>query len=175
MRVAILCLVCFQIGCSGPGVKVETGKSKVVSGKDACSLLTLGDAQEVYGADMQPSDRNRAASGPGADVSTCTYQNDRTPMSIVTLTAVWARTEANPFSDRDAYLAQLAAQMPDLAGEKEMQKIDFQGLPAIWQVSLRQMIIFKNGAMVTLNADAAPGKDKRQTTEVLMARIAGRL
>ena len=63
----------------------------------------------------------------------------------------------------------------ELAGDLKMEKIDFHGSPAIWQGALGQMAVFKSGVMATLNADPAPGKDKRQTIEVLMTRIAGRL
>ncbi len=175
MRGFLVLLICLQIGCSSQGVKVETGKSEV-AGKDACALFTLADAQAVYGSDMAASKRNVASSGPAANLSTCTYQNDRDPMSIATVSVIWTKSTAHPLANRESYLAGLENSLgKETFSGMKMEQIEFQGLPAIWSVSLGQMTVFKQGAMATLLADAAPGKNKRQTAEALMAKVAARL
>lgn len=173
---AVLALAGVLLGCSGSPSEqstITTGSSQV-QGRDSCELLTLADVQEVYGNDMTPSDLNRAASGRGADLSTCTYANDRMPMSAATLMVVWPKGAGNPLADRDGYIDQLRSELPEDV-EIEMEKAEFQGLPAIWQPELGSLIVFKDGAQATVTADASPGNDVRGTVEVLMAKVVARL
>ncbi len=175
MRALLVLLICLQIGCSRGGVKVETGKSEV-GGQDSCALFTLADVQAVYGSDMAPSKRNVAAGGPAANLSTCSYQTDKDPMSMATLSVIWTKSAANPLSNRESYIAGLESSLgKETFSSMKMEQIEFQGLPAIWAAGLGQMVVFKRGASATLLADAAPGKSRRQTVEMLMAKVAGRL
>jgi hypothetical protein len=172
--IPVLFVVSFA-GCSGntstEQVEVKQG-SAVGAGRDSCSFLTLADVQEVYGPDMKKSETNRSFSGPSNDLSTCTYEGGE-PLRVVTMMATWSKTE-NSMSSRDAYAASAEKDIPaELREALAVEKVDFQGLPALWQAG--QLRVFKEGVMLSILADPAPGKDAKQTMEVLMSNAIGRL
>jgi hypothetical protein len=163
------------MGCSNstPTEQVEVKEqSAVAAGKDACSFLTLDDVKELYGPNMKKSERNRSFSGPSSDVSTCTYEGEE-PFVVATMMATWSKTE-NPMASRDAYAASAENDVPaELRKALAVEKIDFQGLPALWQAG--QLKVFKEGVMLSILADASPGKDAKQTMEAFMSKAVGRL
>jgi hypothetical protein len=161
-------------GCSGTPagtVEVKSG-SEAAKGRDSCAYLTLSDVQEVYGPAMKKSEENRSFAGPSNDVSLCTYQGED-PLLVVTLMATWSKME-NPMSSRDAYAASAQQGVPeDLRKDLAVEKVEFQGLPALWQTG--QLKVFNKGVMLSILADAAPGKDARQTMETLMSKAIAKL
>mgnify|MGYP001260770865 CR=1 FL=1 len=159
-------------GCSG-GTSVDVKKdSEVAAGRDACSLMTLEDMREVYGIEMKKSDTNRSFSGPSNDVSLCTYEGGD-PLVVATMMATWAKND-NPLASRDAFVESLEKSLsPDLKEQFKVEKVEFQGLPALWQSG--QLQVFNKGAMLSVLADPAPGKEKKQTIETLMSKALGRL
>jgi hypothetical protein len=161
-------------GCSSnTPTQVEVKQeSAVAAGRDSCMFLTLDDVKEMYGPAMKKSDTNRSFAGPSNDVSICTYEGGD-PLVVVTLMATWSKT-ANPMASRDAYAASAETDIPpDLRKELAVEKVDFQGVPALWQAG--QLKVFKEGVMLSILADAAPGKDAKQAMEALMAKAITRL
>jgi len=158
-------------GCSSTSVEVKQ-HSDVAAGRDACSLMTLEDMREVYGFEMKKSDTNRSFSGPSNDVSLCTYEGGD-PLVLVTMMATWSKTD-NPMASRDAFVESLEKSVSaDLREELKVEKVEFQGLPALWQSG--QLQVFNKGAMLSILADPARGKDKKQTVETLMSKAISRL
>jgi hypothetical protein len=159
-------------GCSG-GTSVDVKKdSEAASGRDACLLMTLEDMREVYGIEMKKSDTNRSFSGPSNDVSLCTYEGGD-PLIVATMMATWSKND-NPMASRDAFVESLEKSISaELKEELKVEKVEFMGLPALWQVG--QLQVFNKGAMLTILADPARGKDKKQTIETLMSKALGRL
>jgi hypothetical protein len=87
--------------------------------------------------------------------------------------ATWSKND-NPMASRDAFVESLEKSISaELKEEFKVEKVEFQGLPALWQVG--QLQVFNKGAMLTILADPAPGKDKKQTIETLMSKALGRL
>jgi hypothetical protein len=82
-----------------------------------------------------------------------------------------------------SFFKQRVASSPVASAEKDIpaeflealavEKADFQGLPALWQAG--QLKVFKQGVMLSILADAAAGKDARQTMEALMAKAVARV
>jgi hypothetical protein len=177
LTIAIVTGVLIVYGCSrGPdeaaSVEVARGDSRV-EGKDACELMTLADVQEIYAQPMMKSDRNLGVSGPSANVATCTYQNE-SALLVATLMATWSKTAEGPLASRDAYALSAERDVPpELRKDLAVEKVDFQGLPALWQAG--QLKVFKAGTMLSILADPAAGKDARQTIEALMAKAVGRI
>ena len=180
-RLIALLLVILFTGCSSstPDQIAVKQDSAVTAERDACNFLTLGDVQEIYGPTMKKSEGvNLGVTGPSNDVATCTYQGGD-PLVLATMMATWSKME-NPTSSRDAYAKSAEA---FVAGEKDVsgdlkeamkvEKIDFQGLPALWQAG--QLKVFKNGVMLSILADAAKGKTAKETMELFMTKAAGRL
>jgi hypothetical protein len=160
------------VGCSSAPVEVKQD-SKVAAGRDACSLMTLEDMRDVYGFEMKKSDTNRSFSGPSNDVSTCQYEGGD-PLVLATMMATWSKND-NPMASRDAFVESLEKSIPaELKEELKVEKVEFQGLPALWQKS-GQLQVFNKGAMLAILADPAAGKDKKKTVETLMAKALGRL
>lgn len=162
-------------GCSSntptQEVAVKEG-STVAAGRDSCMFLTLDDVKTMYGPAMKKSERNNSFAGPSNDVSTCTYEGGE-PFVVATMMVTWSKT-ANPMASRDAYAASAETDIPaDLKKALAVEKVDFQGLPALWQAG--QLKVFKEGVMLSILADAAPGKDAKQTMEALMAKGISRL
>lgn len=149
--------------------------SQPAKGRDACALLTLDDVRAAFGPAMTKSDGlgNMNTSGPSNDLSTCTYQGGE-PLHVVTLMATFTNSaEGNPMASRDAYVKAAEEQPPDMREALKCEKVDFQGLPGLWQAG--QLKVFKAGAMLSILADAAPGKSAKETMEALMAKAVGRL
>jgi hypothetical protein len=158
--------------CSGGTVVDVKQDSEAVAGRDACSLMTLADMLEVYGFEMKKSDTNRSFSGPSNDVSLCTYEGGD-PLVLATMQATWSKTN-NPLTSRDAFVESLEKSIsPDLKDALKVEKVEFQGLPALWQSG--QLTVFNKGATLSILADPAPGKDKKQTIETLMSKALARL
>jgi hypothetical protein len=154
----------------GGGTAAATRK-----GRDACGFLTLDDVRQAYGPAMKKSEGvgNLDMSGPSNDVSTCTYEGGD-PLVVVTMMATFSNSaQGNPMASRDAYVKAAEDQPPDIRDALKCEKVDFQGLPALWQAG--QLKVFKAGAMLSILADPAPGKSAKETMEVLMARAVGRL
>lgn len=153
-------------------VEVKQG-SQAAAGRDACSFLTLDDVREAYGPFMDKSKGDRSFSGSSADVTTCTYEGGK-PFIVATMMATWSKTAGNPLGSRDAYAVSAEKDVPaDLRASLAVEKVDFQGLPALWQAG--QLKVFKEGVMLSILANAAPGKSAKQTMELLMSKAVGRL
>lgn len=162
------------VGCSGgTTAPVEVKEdSTAAAGRDSCALLTLEDVQQTYGPAMKKSETNRSFSGPSNDVSICSYEGGE-PFVVATMMATWAKTE-NPMASRDAYAESAEKDIPaNLKEAMKVEKVEFQGLPALWQTG--QLKVFNKGVMLSILADAAPGKDAKQTMEALMSKAIGRL
>jgi hypothetical protein len=164
-------------GCSqGPKdtseIKTDSGQS-AAAGKDACEFMTLADVQDVYGHAMKKSDNNRNFAGPSADVSTCTYEGGDN-LRVATMMTTWSKTKSGALASRDTYADSAQKDVPaNLREALAVEKVDFQGLPALWQAG--QLKVFKEGVMLSVLADPASGKDARATIETLMAKAVGRL
>jgi hypothetical protein len=176
LKIAVF-LLCILAACSGTpeqteNVEVARGDSGV-GGRDSCEIMTLTDVQEIYAESMVKSDRNVGATGPSADVSTCTYQN-KDATYVATMMATWSKSDDSPLATRDQYAESAARDVPaELREALAVEKVEFQGLPGLWQAG--QLKVFKDGVMLSVLADAAPGKDAKQTIEALMTKAAGRL
>jgi hypothetical protein len=177
MRIALVVLLCVAAACSSTpeeagDVELVRGESNV-GGHDACEFMTQADVEEVYGESMTKSDRNVGAAGPSADVSTCTYQNSNVT-SVVTMMATWSKSDDVALASRDSYAESAERDVPpELRAALAVEKVDFQGLPALRQAG--QLKVFKEGVMLSILADPAPGKDAKQTMETLMTKAMGRL
>jgi len=168
----LACAACSESPQQRADVKVVRGESEV-AGKDACELMTLADVQEVYGQNMSKSERNLGATGPSANLSICSYQSDNV-LLIATMMATWSKTTEGPLASRDAYAASAERDVPpELRKELMVEKVDFQGLPALWQAG--QLKVFKEGTMLSILADPASGRDARQTIQALMSKAVGRI
>ncbi|MBI3281363.1 MAG: hypothetical protein HYZ57_16125 [Acidobacteria bacterium] len=169
-------LAVFLTACSS---KTPSGQAEVkqasqpAAGRDACAFLTLDDVRAAYGPAMKKSEGNRSFSGPSNDLSTCTYEGGD-PLHVVTLMATWSKTVGNPMGSRDAYAASAVTGVPpELRASLAAEKVDFQGLPALWQAG--QLKVFNKGVMLSILADAAPGQTAKQTMEALMSKAVARL
>ena len=168
-------LVIFLSACSSntPVSQVEVKQgSQAAAGRDACTFLTLEDVREAYGPFMNKSTGDRSFSGSATDVTSCTYEGGE-PFKVATMMATWSKTAGNPLGSRDAYAASAENVPEDLRSSLAVEKIDFEGLPALWQAG--QLKVFKAGVMLSILADGAPGKSKKQTMEQLMSKAIGRL
>lgn len=162
-------------GDGPPGSGEAKPGSPPRKGRDACALLTLEDVRQSYGPAMKKSDGvgNMNISGPSNDVSTCTYEGGD-PLVVVTMMATFSNSaQGNPMASRDAYVKAAEEQPPDIREALKCEKVDFQGRPALWQTG--QLKVFEGGAMLSILADPAPGKNAKETMEMLMARAIGRL
>ena len=175
-RMSAAFLAILFAGCSGnspsPSVVEVKDDSEAAKGRDSCTYLTLADVQETYGPTMKKSEKDRSFSGPSNDVSICTYEGGE-PFAVATMMATWSKMD-NPMASRDAYAASAEQGVPeDLRKALAVEKVEFQGLPALWQTG--QLKVFKNGVMLSILADAAPGKNARQTIEAFMSKAITRL
>jgi hypothetical protein len=165
-------------GQAGGDKPPAPGESKTAAqpGKhDACAFMTLEDVREAYGPAMKKSGGvgNLNVSGPSNDVSTCTYEGGD-PLIVATMMATWSNSaEGNPMASRDAYVKAAEDQPPDIRAALKCEKTDFHGLPALWQAG--QLKVFKEGVMLSILADPVPGKNAKETMEMLMAKAVGRL
>ena len=167
--------VCVAACSSGPeksDAKVDVGSSNIAR-KDACEMMTLADVQEVYGHPMKKADRNMGVSGPSADVSMCTYQSEDA-LHLATLMVTVSKSTAGMLASRDAYALSAERDVPaELRKDLAVEKVEFQGHPALWQAG--QLKVFKGGVMASVLADAASGKDAKQTIEAIMAKVVPRM
>src|SRR5688500_15081412 len=176
MKIALVVLLCVSAACSSTteeagDVELVRGESNV-GGRDACEFMTAADVEEVYGEPMKKSDNNIGAAGPSADLSTCTYQNNNVT-SVATMMATWSKSDDVPLASRDRYAESAERDVPpDLREALAVEKVDFQGQPALWQAG--QLRVFKQGVMLSVLADPAPGKDAKQTMADLMTKAMGR-
>jgi hypothetical protein len=146
--------------------------SAVSAERDSCLFLTLADVQEMYGPSMKKSARNTSASGPSNDVSMCSYEGGE-PFVVATMMVTWSKV-ANPMASRDAYAAAAEKDVPaNLREALAVEKIDFQGLPALWQAG--QLKVFKEGVMLSILADPALNKNAKETMEAFMSKAVTRL
>jgi hypothetical protein len=174
MKKAVTLLACFlSAACSNsdPVAEAKVTSGSEVAGKDACEIMTLADVQDVYSQTMKKSGNDRATQGPSADLSTCTYQSEDV-RQVATMMVTWSKSDSIPLASRDAYALSAEKDIPeDLRKELAVEKVEFQGLPALWQAG--QLKVFKNRVMLSVLADAAAGKDAKQTMEALMVKALG--
>jgi hypothetical protein len=135
--------------------------------------MTAEVVSEVYGETMTKSDRNIGAAGPSADVSTCTYQNSNV-LRVATLMVTSSKSTSGPLASRDEYALSAEKDVPpDLRQALAVEKVEFQGLPALWQAG--QLKVFKDGVMLSILADPASGQTAKQTMEAIMTRLINKL
>lgn len=170
----LLAVLLTAYACSKPAGQDEVKQGvQPAARKDACGFLTLDDVREVYGPAMNKSTGDRSFSGSSADLTTCTYEGGD-PLLVATMMTTWSKAAGNPLGSRDAYAASAERDVPEnLRASLAVEKVDFKGLPALWQVG--QLKVFKEGVMLSILADAAPGKSAKETMEILMAKAVGRL
>ena len=175
-RSALAVLALWLAACSSgqetSEAKVDVGSSNI-GRKDACEMMTLADVQEVYGHPMKKAERNIGASGPSADVSMCTYQSEDA-LHVATLMVTVSKATTGMLASRDAYALSAEKDVPaELRKELAVEKVEFQGHPALWQAG--QLKVFKNGVMASVLADPASGKDAKQTIEAIMVKVVPRI